>query len=450
MNKFEYKRLHPFKWFVLQNFPFIEADFDAITEYQLFCKVVEYLNKVIDDMNSVGQQTEDITNAMTDLQNYVNNYLTEENLQPLINNKLNEMATDGTLENIINQEIFGEINNRLDNLEMDYTIMIGDSFIAEYQQNNNWAVYLKSLLGLNSSNCLIIGEGGSGFYSVGNQNTNWLGLLQANINNIPDANKVTRIIVGGGTNDINTPDLATLLTSISNFHTYIRTTFPNAKLYVAEFGYFMKYSDVAQRNKINNIVIPAYKIVSRLVKSKYLNTELCYRDLSLYNTPTENYVHPNDEGQHVIAGAINDALNGQYKVERRRELKNMNVSSDITANNLVFLDILDNGIHTLNLNGNITLNKQYVYTQSLNLNIGTIDNLRFIRKSDNSLLCFSNISIRVSTTTSTNFIINNCRLTINENGEFILSIPAYAHSQNIENIASIIIQTTITFDSYNW
>ena len=35
-----------FKRFVIQNFPFIEEDFDALTNYQLFCKVVEYLNKV--------------------------------------------------------------------------------------------------------------------------------------------------------------------------------------------------------------------------------------------------------------------------------------------------------------------------------------------------------------------------------------------------------------------
>ena len=54
MNNFSYKNLCPFKWFVLQNFPFIEADFDAITNYQLYCKVVEYLNKVIVDTNKIG------------------------------------------------------------------------------------------------------------------------------------------------------------------------------------------------------------------------------------------------------------------------------------------------------------------------------------------------------------------------------------------------------------
>ena len=54
---FNFKKLPPFKWFVLQNFPFIEADFDAITYYQLLCKIVEYLNKVIDENNAIGEQT---------------------------------------------------------------------------------------------------------------------------------------------------------------------------------------------------------------------------------------------------------------------------------------------------------------------------------------------------------------------------------------------------------
>jgi len=110
MNKFEYKNLHPFKWFVLQNFPFIEADFDMITEYQLYCKVIEYLNKVIDDMNAVGQQTVDITNAMTELQNYVNNYFDNLDVQDEINNKLDEMATDGTLTNLIKNYVNPIIN----------------------------------------------------------------------------------------------------------------------------------------------------------------------------------------------------------------------------------------------------------------------------------------------------------------------------------------------------
>ncbi len=34
-----YKGMRPFRWFVLENFPFIENDFEAINDYRLFCFV---------------------------------------------------------------------------------------------------------------------------------------------------------------------------------------------------------------------------------------------------------------------------------------------------------------------------------------------------------------------------------------------------------------------------
>ena len=67
MNKYEYKKLTPFKWFVIENFPFIEADFDAITEWQLFCKLGKEINKIIDSQNLLGNEMENISNAFISL-----------------------------------------------------------------------------------------------------------------------------------------------------------------------------------------------------------------------------------------------------------------------------------------------------------------------------------------------------------------------------------------------
>lgn len=101
MNNYNYKNLRPFKWFVLENFPFIEADFDAITNYQLYCKVVEYLNKCIENVNDIGDQMENVTNQMIALQNYVNNYFENLDVQDEIDNKLDDMVEAGTLQEII-------------------------------------------------------------------------------------------------------------------------------------------------------------------------------------------------------------------------------------------------------------------------------------------------------------------------------------------------------------
>ena len=101
IEKYNYKNLTPFKWFTIQNFPFIEADFDAITNYQLFSKVVEYLNNVINSQNSVGQEVENLSQAFIDLQNYVDNYFDNLDVQEEINNKLDSLVEDGTLTNLI-------------------------------------------------------------------------------------------------------------------------------------------------------------------------------------------------------------------------------------------------------------------------------------------------------------------------------------------------------------
>ena len=101
-NNYDYKRLCPFKWFVLENFPFIEADFDALTNWQLFCKLGKEINKIIDSLNQMGIVVENISDYFDNL-----------DVQEEINNKLDAMAEDGTLAEIINQEIFGELNEQV-------------------------------------------------------------------------------------------------------------------------------------------------------------------------------------------------------------------------------------------------------------------------------------------------------------------------------------------------
>lgn len=103
MNKFEYKNLTPFKWFVLENFPFLEADFDALTEWQLFCKIGKEINKIINSQNVVGKQMEEVTNNMISLQEFVENYFDNLDIQEEVNTKLNEMAESGELAEIISQ-----------------------------------------------------------------------------------------------------------------------------------------------------------------------------------------------------------------------------------------------------------------------------------------------------------------------------------------------------------
>ena len=95
------KKIRPFVRCVIQNFPFIEQDFDALTEYGLVSKVIEYLNKVINSQNLLVDQSNELANAFNQLKDYVDHYFDNLDVQEEINNKLDEMAEAGTLADII-------------------------------------------------------------------------------------------------------------------------------------------------------------------------------------------------------------------------------------------------------------------------------------------------------------------------------------------------------------
>ena len=105
----------------LTNFPYIEKDFDALSDYGLLCKVVEYLNQVITNTNNqndsitnlynafialqdyVNNTKDTLENAFNDLNDYVTNYFANLDVQNEIDNKLDEMAESGQLTDIIAQ-----------------------------------------------------------------------------------------------------------------------------------------------------------------------------------------------------------------------------------------------------------------------------------------------------------------------------------------------------------
>lgn len=70
-------KINPFKGWALQNFPFIEADFDALTNYEMICKITEYLNTVITNQNELNEAYNTLLNGYKELYDYVNKYLTD-------------------------------------------------------------------------------------------------------------------------------------------------------------------------------------------------------------------------------------------------------------------------------------------------------------------------------------------------------------------------------------
>ena len=117
-----------FRRFVIQNFPFIEEDFDALTDYGLICKIVEYLNAVIVSQNDLSDNFTELNNAFNELHDYVEHYFDNLDVQEEINNKLDVMAEDGRLTAII--------KNYVDPIYQAYETEINQTLTENFESQN--------------------------------------------------------------------------------------------------------------------------------------------------------------------------------------------------------------------------------------------------------------------------------------------------------------------------
>lgn len=315
-NKYDFKNLTPFKWCVIQNFPFIEEDFDAITNYQLLCKIVEYLNNTIASTNELGEEVETISANFIELKNYVDNYFDSQDWQQLVNNKLDVMATDGTLNRIINQEIFGEINENLDNLNNPFnnTLFVGDSYIrgrwndgtTDAEQLTGWANLIISQHNL--QNCYVMGQSGGGIAHTPPGGYNFKDYIQNHLTEITDTTTIKNVVVCAGYNDYRY-DSTKISTAVTELYNYLKQTFTNLKnVYVGMIGNNSSNNSAGFqiRNALYYQTLLGYKNIVRN-GGIYLNgVETLLKNYNFYaDTDT---VHPTQTGQNQLAYYIWQAM----------------------------------------------------------------------------------------------------------------------------------------------
>lgn len=373
---YNYLKLPPFKFFILQNFPFIEADFDAITNYQLLCKLGEEINRIINTVNLTGQQVENLTKAFNDLKDYVDNYFKNLDVQDEIDNKLDDMAEHGELAEIIAQYLevqavlgfattsdmssaeyiangsfmrtygdttindgnggfyfareiintdvidgfykvalndenlvavrcsdsaidnlntaVSELEGQVEFMNSKKVILIGDSYAQGYTPDGtvtNWQDLFISRTGL--TNTIKKAYGGVGFCNSVDSKT-FLTLLE----DVPDDDNVTDIIVLGGYNDKGY-SLANISTAISTFVSTANTNFPNAKVYIGFVGWTNQYINIYPLNTALTNYLTAIKTTNAI----YLTgIEYCLRDYFHYFS--SDGFHPNLNGQNSIANNL--------------------------------------------------------------------------------------------------------------------------------------------------
>ena len=106
-----YKTLQPFRYWCQKVLPLVYDD--SLSYYELLCKVVDYLNKTMEDVETLHGDVTKLHTAYEKLQSYVNNYFSTLDVQEEINNKLDDMASDGTLSTLVNPLIITAVGDWL-------------------------------------------------------------------------------------------------------------------------------------------------------------------------------------------------------------------------------------------------------------------------------------------------------------------------------------------------
>ena len=94
-----FMELKPFRYWCQKVLPLVYDD--SLSYYELLCKVVDYLNKTMEDVDTLHDDVVNLHAAYVLLQNYVNTYFDNLDVQQEIDNKLDAMAQDGSLTTLL-------------------------------------------------------------------------------------------------------------------------------------------------------------------------------------------------------------------------------------------------------------------------------------------------------------------------------------------------------------
>lgn len=129
--------LRPFRYWCQKVLPLVYDD--SLSYYELLCKVVDYLNKTMEDISNMDTDITNLYNAYNELQSYVNNYFSTLDVQEEINNKLDDMVSSGKFDTILDNYFKKKANTYLTANDMiaDNSLTVGNFCITQGFYNVN-------------------------------------------------------------------------------------------------------------------------------------------------------------------------------------------------------------------------------------------------------------------------------------------------------------------------
>lgn len=298
----------------------------------------------------------DYTATIADLQNRV---VTLENQMITVNSNLGTLNTDvASIKNTISDK----------NFDIGYMIMLTDSFGENVSPNIT--DYVPANLNLSAGEYLTHAKGGCGF-SPGCP-YNYLTELQGIAGSVPDASKVKTILVTGGSNDVGYGDTeADIVSAISAFITYCKTTYPNARVYLAFTGWTLAYVS-ADFNPTHFRDVYSYWMEVVDYGGYFLRgiKNVMHR-LSNFNGDN---IHPNGTAQVLLGRAIANALLTGDPAVSLATAGTMTVNTGYTLDgNWKCVDYVDDDIVTARFTGTGSSPSPRVNITSLTVNANTAE-----------------------------------------------------------------------------
>lgn len=317
-----------------------------------FCDYLQ--NTVIPAVNNNAECVKELQELYVKLKNYVDNYFKNLDVQQEINNKLDEMAQSGKLDELVGKYVTNGIQPQIDNINKEIKniknkeiIMIGDSYLAGQSLDNptteNYGYLLMQKLGFSSDKFHIWGEGGSSFVSPGNQNHTWQSLLQSKLNTITP-NNITEIFFIGGYNDVTANSPQVIENAMKNCIDYAHSVLPNAKVFVCLIANNAStlQEQINNRNLVKNRIYNVYKDCTKYNAIFIPKGQLPLQDYTLFeNNPTA--VHPNKQGHINLANWLYELIEyGDSDFTLIHNAVNATLPEEIGTGNFIFREEVRN------------------------------------------------------------------------------------------------------------
>lgn len=299
-----YQSFGTFRLFVLENFPFIAEDFDALTYYQMLCKVVAFLQDVITNNESLQYNQTQLLDAFNELQNYVNTYFDNLDVQTEINNKLDQMAQSGELtkiiESFLNVNTFiiqDNVNTMINNINLSKNMHVltlgyynindgGSAYYIISDIKNDYSIKLNNNLYANY--IFIDNITAKQFGCVGDGITDDSQNLQKAINYVKSCDGSNTLIIPPGTYLINnTLNIPSNIKICGNSKTMYHDENKKATVFIRKENIIMfnlsgkPYSESGTELRASDIELSDFTLVTD--SNEYYDKPLIFTKRSIYN-----------------------------------------------------------------------------------------------------------------------------------------------------------------------